>query len=126
MVHHSVATWGSALSSVDGATNDCRNGDPTATLINATVADLDCLKAYRTQLLSEFPNYPGIATSDLWLEKRYGQCVRFVGKTDTIVTTECNVNERARYLCTRPVQDAGKWNILKEYSKQRIFLSKSQ
>ena len=103
VVSHSVATWGSAQASAAGALNDCQNGDPSAALINSTNFDMPCFIAYRAQLISEFPTIPGIATADIWLANHNGQCVRFSGTTNTVVSAPCDSNDRERYLCTRPI-----------------------
>ena len=101
VVSHSVATWGSSRASAAGAMNDCQIGDSSATLIDSTNFDMPCFIAYRAQLLIEFPTVP--ATADVWLANHNGQCVRFSGTTNTVVSASCVSTDRERYLCTRPV-----------------------
>ena len=101
IVSHSVATWGTSQASAANALNDCRNGDASATLINSTNFDMPCFIAYRAQLLLEFTMVP--STADIWLANRNGQCVRFSGTTNTVVSAPCDSNDRELYLCTRPI-----------------------
>ena len=103
VVQHVVAMWGTSLASVPGAMNDCKNGDPSATLIDSTNFDMPCFIAYRAQLISEFSGIAGIATADIWLANHNGQCVRFSGTTNTVVSAPCDSTDRKRYLCTRPI-----------------------
>ena len=101
VVSHSLATWGSSQASAASALNDCKNGDASATLIDSTTFDMPCFIAYRAQLLSEFPTVP--ATADVWLANHNGQCVRFSGTTNTVVSAACNPDDKEHYLCTRPI-----------------------
>ena len=89
------------MASATNALTNCQNGDPFATLIDSTNFDMPCFIAYRAQLISEFPIVP--ATADIWLANHNGQCVRFSGTTNTIVSAPCDSNDRELYLCTRPI-----------------------
>ena len=43
------------------------------------------------------------ATADVWLANHNGQCVRFNGTTNKVVSAPCVTTDRERYLCTRPI-----------------------
>ena len=103
VLNHPVATWASSGASIDGALSDCQSGDPTATLIDSTTVDFECIKAYRTQLISEFPSIAGLSNTNLWLAKKNGQCVQFIGASNTIRTAACNSADKSLYFCTRPI-----------------------
>ena len=114
IVVHPSATWVSSLASAEGAMSGCQDKDQTATLINSSIpaSDLECLKAYRNELKSQFPNPTRDTTFDIWLANYNGKCARFSGKTDNVTTEDCDPKARARFICTRPINSSKYNNVI--------------